>query len=395
MSSSCFLSAEQVGKEGPRTLHIFILFIYLYFFSPKQAAEAMEAAVTAAVEEQESLHSQIEQLQSKLRHVRAGVRGEGDAVRTAAGSKAHVAAARRQALLKRVPLVARRDVKGVLGKRENAAWLGAVSNEAKGTDSTFVKLDSRGNEEVPVRQGAATKGRPEPAASLAAENERLRKALSECLSGKRTEGEYYRNTEIPRSPGGCIHTQSDVERWESDDEPFGRALRAERSDTVVSGTARRAAISDGGRTTAGGDPAIGNGGDVMRRMLTSARDPGRPHGGTAFGRQGVETDRVPIWERATRKAEMRAQGEAGRGGLQREHSPPQVNILFSRWLLWTFTSLFNNCSSIFRTGNLPRRSFPGLFLSFSFFLSFSPVIEAHGLDVTMPRQRSSHEFPCS
>lgn len=197
MFSSYLLSASQVVKEGQKT-PIFI-FIYLCLLSPKQAAEALEAAVAAAVEEQESLHSQIEQLQSKLCHVRTGVRGEGEAVRTASGSKAHVATARKQAPLKRVPLVARRDVKGVLGKRENTAWLGAVSNEAKGTDFTTVdKLVSRGIEEIPVRQGAAAKGRPEAVASLAAENERLRKALSECLSRKRTEGEYHRNpSEFP------------------------------------------------------------------------------------------------------------------------------------------------------------------------------------------------------
>jgi hypothetical protein len=243
--------------------------------------------VAAAVEEQESLHSQIEQLQSKLRQVKAGVRAEGEAVRTASGSKAHVAAARRQALFKRVPLVARKDVKGVPGKREYATWLGAVSNEAKGTH--YDSVDKVNSEEVSVRHGGTLKGRPEPAASLAAENERLRKALSECLSGKRTEGESYRNTETARSPRGCGHTQSDVDRWESDDEPLGRALRAERSDNIVSGVARRAAISDGGRSRGRGDPATRDGGAAMRKMLTSARAAGRQDGGMAFGRRRIES----------------------------------------------------------------------------------------------------------
>ncbi|GAQ91189.1 hypothetical protein KFL_007400050 [Klebsormidium nitens] len=251
------------------------------------AAEAMEAAVVAAVEEQESLHRQIDQLQAAVRRYKSGVRSESEPVRTASGSKAHVAAARRQAVLKRVPLMVRKDGRTGVG---NGTEGGSVSGAEKRTET---EMQSRGtgqnprvvvtevfrkgsSGEEPVKQGARPRREElfQRSDSLANENERLRKALDKCVAGRlvRDIGQTVQatNGDATLSPRGMAYVQSDDDTWDSDGELSGRFLRAEASDTVVSGAGTGARAARRGREIEQ-SPSLGEGDQTGRDQGSAGR----------------------------------------------------------------------------------------------------------------------------
>lgn len=282
--------------------------------------------MVAAVEEQESLHRQVEQLQASVRRYKSGVRTEADSVRVASGSKAHVAAARRQALLKRVPLLVKKDGRngtegGTLSGMEKRTETETRRRAAESKPGVAVTVRSEGvrkgsSGDEPVKQGARPKREEQSQRSdgLAIENERLRRALDECVAGRlsRDVSQSVRGTngDETLSPRGMAYVQSDGDTWDSDGEFSGRSLRAEASDTIVSGV------------------GIGYGGGSVRDGAASIRNRGplRKGGDTAPAQKGEggRVSRVSVLERATRRAEIRAVLVAGRGVMERALSPPQV-----------------------------------------------------------------------